>query len=299
MEIRVLRYFLAVAREQSVTKAAARLHISQPTLSKQIKDLERELGKRLFVRGNYDMRLTDEGALLRKRAEDILAMVDRTAAEFASLDDFVGGDISIGCAETDGIKYLAQCVGKLQRERPGVRLHLYSGDTEDVTLRLDQGLLDFGVLVESADLGRYNGLVLPFTDILGVSMREDSPLAQKEVIQKEDLLDLPLICTRQSLRTSLLSWFGEEVDSLNIAATFNLSYNSKILVQEGLGYAISLNKDLFDTNPNTGLCFRPLYPRLESKMYLVWRKFQAFTPAAKALFEEIQKAYGEGKETGP
>ena len=292
MEIRVLRYFLAVAREKSITKAAARLHISQPTLSKQIKDLEQELGKKLFVRGNYNVRLTDEGALLRKRAEDILELVDRTSAEFASLDEFVGGDISIGCAETDGIKYLARCAGRVQRTHPGVRLHLYSGDTEDVTIRLDQGLLDFAVLVESADLGRYNGLVLPFTDILGVSMRQDSPLAKKEVIQKEDLLHLPLICTRQSLRTSLLAWFGEDVDSLHIAATFNLSYNSKLLVQEGLGYAISLKKDLFDTNPNTGLCFRPLSPRLESKMFLVWRKFQTFTPAARLLLEEIQRAYG-------
>lgn len=297
MEIRVLRYFLAVARERSVTKAAARLHISQPTLSKQIKDLERELGKKLFVRGNYDVRLTDEGALLRKRAEDILEMVDRTTAEFASLDEFVGGDISIGCAETDGIKYLARCAGKLQREYAGVRLHLYSGDTEDVVMRLDQGLLDFAVLVESADLGRYNGLMLPFTDILGVTMREDSPLAQREAVTKEDLLDLPLICSRQSLRTSLLAWFGEDVDSLHIAATFNLSYNSKILVQEGLGYAISLKKDLYDTNPNTGLCFRPLYPRLESKMFLVWRKFQTFTPAAQLLLEEVREAYVNGGKT--
>lgn len=186
MEIRVLRYFLEVAREGSVTHAAQRLHISQPTLSKQLKDLEVELGKKLFTRGSFSVRLTEEGMLLRKRAEDILDMVDKTQEEFKALGEVTGGDIHIGCAESEGIKHLARRIRDIKERHPGIRVHLYSGDTNDLAGRLEQGLLDYAVIAQEVDLSKYNYLELPWTDIWGVILRRDDPLSAKESLGVED-----------------------------------------------------------------------------------------------------------------
>ena len=287
MEIRVLRYFLAVAREGNITRAAERLHVSQPTLSKQIKDLEGELGKKLFLRSNYSIKLTDEGMLLRKRAEDILEMVDKTENEFKALGEITGGDIRIGCAESDSIKYLARCAKALQAQYPRIRLHLYSGNTEDVSDRLDQGLLDFAVIAQAVDLSKYNYLEMPSSDTWGVVMRKDSVLAQKETIQMEDLLHLPLICSRQGITEDYPKWFGEKVDQLHIVATFNLAYNAGILVREGMGYALSFDK-LIHTGLDSDLCFRPLMPKLKTKLYVVWKKYQVFTKAAEVFLTQLQ-----------
>lgn len=290
MELRVLRYFLEVAREGNITHAAERLHVSQPTLSKQLKELERELGKKLFVRGNYNVRLTDEGMLLRKRAEDILDMVGKTEDEFRSLGEITGGDVRIGCAESDGVKYLAQRVKSLQERYPRFRLHLYSGNTEDVGERLDRGLLDFAVLAQEVDVLKYNYLELPAADIWGVIMRKDSPLAEKEAIRMKDLLNLPLICSRQGITEDYPKWFGEKVDTLNIVATFNLSYNAGVLVREGVGYLVTFDK-LVNTGSDSELCFRPLVPTLETKLYFVWKKYQMFTPAAELLLNEMREYF--------
>jgi len=216
MEIRVLRYFLEVAREGSVTHAAQRLHISQPTLSKQLKDLEGELGRKLFVRGSHDVKLTDEGMLLRKRAEDILNMADKTLEEFRSLGEFTGGNVWVGCAESDGIKYLARCYMALLERYPGLRLHLQSGNSADVTERLDRGLLDFAIIVHEVDLSKYNYLKLPVTDTYGVLMRKDSPLASKEAVRVDDLLNLPLICSRQGIIEDYPKVFQKKMDALHI-----------------------------------------------------------------------------------
>ena len=288
MEFRVLRYFLEVAREGNITRAAERLHVSQPTLSKQLKELEGELGKKLFVRSNYSVKLTDEGMLLRKRAKDILEMVDKTADEFKALGEITGGDIRIGCAESDGIKYLARCVKSLQEQYPRIRLHLYSGNTEDVSERLDRGLLDFVVLAQEVDLSKYNYLELPYSDRWGLVMRKDSPLAKKEAVQMEDLLGLPLICSRQGITEDFPKWFGEKVDRLNIVATFNLAYNAGILVREGMGYALSFDK-LINTGSDSELCFRPLMPALETKLYLVWKKYQVFTRVTEVFLKHLQQ----------
>ncbi len=295
MEIRVLRYFLEVAREGSITHAAQRLHISQPTLSKQLKDLEAELGKKLFTRSSFSVRLTDEGMLLRKRAEDILDMVDKTAGEFKALGEIVGGDIRIGCAESDGIKHLARCVKALQEGYPRIRVHLYSGDTEDLAERLDRGLMDFVVIAQEVDLSKYNYLKLPAIDTWGVVMRKDSPLAAKESVRMQDLLELPIITSRQGIREDLPKLFTERVDQLNIVATFNLAYNAGILVREGLGYMITFDK-LINVGLDSELCFRPLAPALETNMYLIWKKYPIFTPAAELLLNEMKahcKAAGE------
>ena len=288
MEIRVLRYFLEVARERNITRAAERLHVSQPTMSKQLKELEGELGKKLFVRSNYSVKLTDEGMLLRKRAEEILDLVDKAEEEMKALGDLAGGDIRIGCAESDGIKHLARCVKSLQEQYPRIRLHLYSGNTEDVSERLDKGLLDFAVIAQEVDLSKYKYLEVPSSDIWGLVMRKDSTLAQKETVTIEDFADLPLICSRQGITEDYPKWFGEKVDELNIVATFNLAYNAGILVREGLGYALSFDK-LLNTGADSELCFRPLLPALETKLYLVWKKYQVFTKVAEVFLNQWQQ----------
>lgn len=288
MEFRVLKYFLAVAREKSITNAAKKLHISQPTLSKQIKQLEAELGQKLFTRTNYSIRLTEAGLLLQKRAENIVALVDKTTQEFQDLDDVIGGDIHLGCAESIGMQYLARQFKELQSTYPGLRYHLYSGDSSDIALRLERGLLDFTVIVQEVDLQKYNYLKLPHYDTWGVLMPKDSPLAQHTVITVAELVDLPLIVSRQGMEADYPKFFGEKVDELNIVATSNLIYNASLLVREGLGYALTFD-DLVDTSSDSELCFRPLRPNLTSNMYLIWNKHQVFSPAAKLLLDKLKE----------
>ncbi len=290
MEIRVLRYFLEVAREESITHAAARLHISQPTLSKQLKDLEGELGKKLFVRTNYSVRLTEAGMLLRKRAEDILDMVDKTTGEFRALDEEVGGDVHIGCAESDGIKYLARCIKELRRDHSRIRYHLHSGNTEDIAGRLDSGLFDFAFLVEPPNLSKYSYLEVPAADTWGVVMRKCDPLAQKEQVHIDDLIGLDLICSEQAMQVDIPRWCGEKADLLNLTGTVNLVYNGAVFVRAGMGYLLSFDK-LADTGADSELCFRPLAPALETKMYVVWKKYQMFSPAAELLLAEMKARF--------
>ena len=287
MEIRVLRYFLEVAREENITKSAAYLHISQPTLSRQLKDLEEELGKKLFVRSNYSVRLTEEGMLLRKRAEDILAMVDKTTEEFKALDEINGGDIHIGCAESDGFKYFAQAAKELQEKYPRIRCHFYSSGTDAVNERLDRGLLDFAIIVQKVDLSKYNYLKMPVSDSWGVLMRKDSPLAQKGKIQKKDLMSIPLILSRQAMTEEMIDWFGDDLAKLNVIATYDLLYNASVMVREGMGYAIGFDKLIY-TGEHSDLCFCPLDPSLSSQMYVIWKKYQVFTPVAALLLEELK-----------
>ena len=291
MEIRVLRYFLAVAREGSITAAANYLHLTQPTLSRQLKDLEEELGQTLLIRKSHRVTLTPEGMLLRKRAEEIIAMVDKTQSEFVSLGNTVSGNVYIGGGETRVMKEIATVIRDIQTAFPAIHFHLYSGNAEDVTERLDKGLLDFGVLIQPADLSRYQSLQLKGKDQWGVLMPKDSPLAAKKTIKKEDLLDLPLICSRQAIRRHISGnefshWFGEDFERLNIVSTFNLIYNAALLVEAGAGYAISLD-GLTDTSRDSALCFRPLSPRLESRLAIVWKKDQVFSPAAQLFLDRI------------
>ncbi len=290
MEVRVLRYFLAVAREGSVTRAARQLHISQPTLSRQLKDLEGELGKKLLVRGSASVRLTEEGMLLRKRAEEILDLVDKTEEEFKALGEVNGGDVHIGAAESPGIRYLARRVRALQEKYPGIRVHLYSGDRGDLAERMERGLLDFTVLVEANDLSRYHALPLPGEDAWGAILRRDHPLAGRESFGPEELTGIPLICPRQGLREELPRWFQERMDRLNIVATYNLAYNGGVLAREGLGCMLTFD-GLVDTGPDSPLCFRPLVPALRSRLFLTWKKYAVFSPAAELLLKELR---GEG-----
>ena len=291
MEIRVLKYFLAIAREGSITNAANSLHLTQPTLTRQIQDLEKELGHKLLIRGKYKISLTPEGMMLRKRAEEILDMVEKTEAEFKSITDTINGDIYIGSGETESMKYIAEVIKELQIQYPDIKYHIYSGNAEDVTEKLDKGLLDFGVLIQPIDLTKYDYITIPDKDIWGVIMRKDSPLADKEFITIKDLTDVPIIASRQmskkySADSGFLDWFGESFDKLNIAATYNLVYNAAIMVKAKIGYAITL-AGLVNTE-GSDLCFKPLYPKLESGLDVVWKKYQVFSPASKIFINKLK-----------
>lgn len=292
-----MRYFLTVAREGNITKAADVLHVTQPTLSRQLKDLEQELGKKLFIRSSHSIILTDEGMLLRNRAEEIVNMVDKLEAEFSSMEETIGGDIYIGGGETEAMKHIARVAKDVQVRYPNIRYHLYSGNEEDITERLDKGLLDFGILIQPADISKYNYLNIPAKDVWGVVMRRDSPLALKESIQAADLLNAPLICSRQAMKQTFSKnefsdWFGEDFHKLNIVTTYNLAYNAAIMVEEGIGYAITLDK-IVNTSINSNLCFRPLQPRLESGLNIVWKKHHVLSAAADAFLKELQGEFSQ------
>lgn len=288
MELRVLQYFLAVAREQNISAAAQSLHLTQPTLSRQLKELEEELGKQLMVRGSRKIVLTEEGMLLRKRAEEILDLVGRTEKEIAQSDDTVSGDIYIGTGETDGMRQIARTAKQLQEHSPGIHFHIVSGDAVDVCERLDKGLLDFGVLLGDIDKIKYHYLELPMKDTWGILMRRDSPLAQQERILPQDLWDKPLILSRQvDNKSGLYRWLGREPEQLHTVATYNLIYNASLMVDEGMGYAFTLDK-LVNTR-GSQLCVRTLEPKLELGMYLVWKKSQIFSKAAELFLERLRE----------
>ena len=286
MEIRVLRYFIQIAREGSMTRAAEYLHVSQPALSKQMKELEKQLGKKLFRRGSSSVSLTDEGMLLSRRAEDLLAMADKIENEFKALDEITGGDIYIGCAESYLIKYLTYAVKKLNGQYSNIHYHITSGDTQQVTERLDRGLLDFAFIVEPPDLSKYNYLEVPEQDTWGILMRKDCPLAEKSQIGIDDILPYPVFCSEQAAKVDLPRWCGENIDQLNVMATFNLTGNAAIFVKEGLGIALTFDK-LVEINDEGNLCFRPITPVLQTKMYVIWKKYQVFTPVAQLMLEQL------------
>lgn len=286
MELRVLQYFLAVAREQSISGAAEFLHLSQPTLSRQIKDMEKELGKQLLIRGNRRITLTEEGMILCKRAEEIMELVKKTESEITLSDESIAGDIYIGAGESNSVGYIAKAANALRREYPLVHFHIESGDAQTVYEQLDKGLIDFGLLFGNIDLTKYNSISLPTKDAWGVLMPKDSELAKKDVITPNDLIKEPLIVSRQGItRGELQNWFKLPEEKLNVVATYNLLYNASLLVEEGVGYALCLDKIINTSNCN--LCFKPLYPKLEVSMSIVWKKHQVFSKASNKFLDLI------------
>ena len=279
MEIRTLRYFLAVAREENMSRAAEQLHVTQPTLSKALKALEDELGKKLFTRHSFSIALTEEGELLRSRAEDLLSMADKIEQEFSSLDDITGGDIYFGLAESYQIRYLAREVHAFKKLYPDLRYHITSGDTEQVTEKLDKGLLDFAVICETPDEKKYRYVLFPESDYFGAVFPEDLDLAKKERLTAGDLAGRPLFCSRQSWENDIRPWAKEKFSRLQLEGSFRLSYTGSMFAKERLGILLTLN-NLVDTSEGNGLVFRPLTPPLEMKMYLIWNKYQSFTPVA-------------------
>lgn len=289
MDIRVLQYFLAVARESSITKAAESLNMTQPPLSRQLKELEDELGKQLLIRGNRKVTLTEEGMILRKRAEEIVELMEKTKSEIISSGENISGAIYIGGGETEGIRLIAKVAEKIQKKHPDISYHLFSGNADDVTERLDQGLLDFGVLIEPADIKKYDFIKLPAKDRWGLLMRRDHPLATKQAIKPENLQGIPLIASRQSLAHNELSgWLGKQYESLYIVSTYNLLYNASLMVEENVGCALCLD-NIIPKYENSPLCFRPLEPQITVGLDIVWKKYQVFTKPATLFLNMLQE----------
>lgn len=292
MELRVLQYFIAIAREQSIIKAAQSLHLSQPTLSTQIKGLEEELGTQLLIRGTKGSRkvtLTEEGMLLRKRAEEILNLVHKTESEITLSNQIILGDVYIGAGETDAVRYLARAAKELHTTYPDIHYHIVSGNAQFVYEQLEKGLIDFGLVFTLADSTKYHSIKLPFEDTWGVLMRKDASLALKEFITPEDLWYKPLIMSAQNDNyKGIADWIEKEIDELNIVATYNLLFNASLMVEEGLGYAICFDK-IIASSQSSKLCFRPLRPTRKEAMYIIWKKYQIFSKASEKFIEKIKE----------
>ena len=296
MELRVLRYFLAVAREQGISKAADALHVTQPTLSRQIMDLEDELGVKLLERSRHGkgMTLTEAGVRFFNRAEEIVALADMTAAEFRETDGFDGGDVYIGAGESTVMRLVTKAAATLREKRPKSSFHLFSGNSLVLLERLERGLIDFAVVLETVNVEKYHSLLLPHADKLGVLMRKNSPLAQKERITAADVRSLPLFVSQQAGDASSANakMLAEGAESLNIVGTYNLLYNASVMVAGGLGYAlcIELNTNRGEQSP---LTFRPWEPPMEARWNMVWRKNTELSRAAAAFLEEMRRVVGE------
>lgn len=287
MEFRVLQYFLAVAREQSILGASEFLHLSQPTLSRQLKELEEELGKQLFIRGNRRITLTEEGMILRKRAEEIMQLVKKTESEITLADQSIAGNVFIGAGETDAVRLISRAQQAIQNEYPLVHFHMQSGDKLSITESLDKGLNDFGLIFGEVDSSKYESLEVPYADTWGILMRRSCALAKKEQIEAVDLWNLPLIVSRQeSMEASLLPWFQKQRGQLNIVGTYNLLFNASLMVGEGLGYAVCLDK-IINVTGESELCFRPLYPKVQSTTHIIWKKYQMFSKAAGKFLDQL------------
>lgn len=291
MELRLLEYFLAVAREQNITAAAKALHISQPALSTQLKNMEAELGKKLLIRGVKGSRkviLTEEGMILRKRAEEMLLLMRRTEEEITGFDETIAGNVFIGTGETEIVRLFAKASKKLQQKYPDIRYNISSGNAEYVLEYLDKGLIDFGLLFTEIDAQKYEAIPVPIKDTWGVLMRKNSPLAEKKMICPEDLWDKPLIVPQQKGDNAYLGrWLQREESELHIVATYNLLFNASLLVDEGLGYALCYDK-LINTQ-GSNLCFRPLSPQLEAPGFIVWKKYQVFSKAANIFLQYLRE----------
>lgn len=297
IETRLLYYFLAIAREQSITKAAEALHITQPTLSKQMMELEALLGRQLLVRGKKRITLTEEGAYLRGQAQEMIDLMEKTESAFRAEEEFVSGDIYLGCGETPSMEFIVNIFEKLQEDFPQIHFHLYSGDADAVMERLEKGLLDMGLLLGPIQHEKYDYLNLKRSDTYGLLVPKNCALAEKGAITRDDLKNYPLIFPDQPYYGhQQLDWFGADYDSLKITATYNLIYNATFMVEHGIGYALCL-QDLVNVDNRRNLVFLPLIPELKVDLYIVTKKYQTFSPAVKLfmnrLIEELQEP-GQG-----
>ncbi len=289
MDIRTMQYYLAVVREGTISAAAEALHVAQPSLSRQMKDLEEELGAALFVRGNRKITLTEEGMVLRKRAEEMVRLMQRTEEEISQVKNHVSGSVRIGAGESVSFHYLSRTAASIAKEHPDIRFHITSGDTQDLMDELADGLIDFAVIFSDVDHALYESIPLPAEDGFGVLMRKDSPLAEKEAIRLSDLKNEPVIVSRASEQ-----FFSgmKGYSSLNIVATYNLLYNASLLVEDGLGYAICFDR-LINVTGDSKLCIRPLIPRIENAGNLIWKKYQVFSPAVQMFIDGIRSTIYE------
>ena len=288
MELRVLEYFLAVAREESITAAANALHLSQPTLSRQLKDMEDELGKQLFIRGSKKIELTDEGKLLRKRAQEIVQLVNKTKGEISTDEGAVTGDVYIGACETDGTHIITDAAKRVTDKYPEVRFHIISGDDKAVEEMLDNEIIDIGIVLDNVDYKKYDSIKTDYSDNWGVLVKKDSPLAACNTVKTTDLYNEPLIVSRQILGNGVLKTvLGRGDEELNIAATYNLLYNGAQMVKSGLGYAICID-GIINTSGDSELAFIPIEPPINTQMHIILKKGNIFSKAAQALIDELK-----------
>lgn len=286
MELRVLKYFLMAAREENITKAAEVLHITQPTLSRQLQQLEEELGVKLFLRSNHNIRLTEDGMLLKRRAQEIVSLAERTEREFYHREELITGEISIGSGETRSVYELAEKLSVFQKKYPAVSYDFYTANADDIKERLDKGLLDIGLLTEPVDISKYNFIRLKERERWGILVREDSELAEKEYIRPEDLLEVPLLMVgRPLVQNELAGWFGDFYEQLHIVGTYNLINNAAVMVEKELGCALCFH---IGVNYN-GLRFIPLLPAVETGAVIVWKKNQINSKAVYELIDYLKK----------
>lgn len=293
MEIRVLQYFLAVAREQSISGAADSLHLTQPTLSRQLKELEDELGTTLFIRGNRKITLTEDGMYLRKRAEEIVELARKTKSDLSMSDNIIAGDVYIGAGESDGVREIANIIKSIESDYPDIKFHISSDDSKDIFEDLNKGLIDFGLIIGNKDISKYESIKLPVTDTWGILMLKNNPLAKKKFINPQDLISIPLLISRQvSNNDDVTKWIGMDINSLNIVATYNLIFNAAIMVDEGIGCALTLEK-LVNTYGNSPYAFVPLKNSPQYPLHIIWKKYQIFSKASEKFLEYLKNQFKE------
>ena len=285
MDIRLMQYYLVVVREGTISAAAEALHVSQPALSRQMKDLEEELGVTLFQRGSRRITLTEEGMILRKRAEEMLRLLQLTEAELTQARDTITGEIHIGAGESHAFHFLSRAAGQLMQEHPGIRVHVVSGDTADLMDQLNNGLLDFALIFSEFDRSLYHSLVLPQEDRFGVLMRRDSALAAREIVTMDDLTGKPLLISRAA---DGQLWNGEDTRDINVVGTYNLIYNASLMVEDGLGYALCFDR-LINVSGDSALCFRPLFPELHARGTLIWKRYQVLSPVVRLFIQTLRE----------
>ncbi|MBA2212583.1 LysR family transcriptional regulator [Sellimonas intestinalis] len=280
MELRVLNYFLAIAREENFTKAAHMLHVTQPTLSRQIADLEQELGVKLFVRSNHNIILTEDGMILKRRAQEILSLADKTKRDFLQKDNTLSGTISIGSGEFLSTKCLAEIIAAFKKKYPHVKYEIYSGNANNIRDYIERGFLDIGLMLEPVDIRKYNFVNMPIKEQWGVFVPSNSELSEKKSIRPEDLAGMSVITATGDFNQSLIGkWLGEYSEQVDIAATGNLLYNEAMLAEENIGYILGIKLNCTYDN----LRFIPLYPALESSTVLAWKKEQIFSATTSSF----------------
>ena len=287
MELREMKYFLAVAREENISKAAEYLFITQPSLTRQIQKMEQEVGRPLFLRKGRKMLLTETGKLLRKRAEEIVALYEKAESEWSDLSELTG-EVYIGGGESYGMTVLAEIIREIREEHPFIKIHLYSGDMADVSEKLDKGLIDFGLLMQPADLTKYENLRLDYKDRWGVLMRKDHPLAAKERVSPEDLSGVPIFQSRHSLPKSAVTEWYKNAEDIRVIGTYNLLRNAAFLAENDCGCVLCLDR-LVNTSGDSGLVFRPLDPPVEIELDVVWKKYQVFSRAAQYFLDKLRR----------
>lgn len=292
MELRTLRYFLAVAQEENMTAAANSLHVSQPALSYQIAELEKETGKQLFIRSGRKMILTEDGMFLRSRAEEIIALTDKTDAELSAGTGEVHGDIYIGAAESLSLHNLAALIADFRQEYPHVVFHFYSGTIDDVYEKLNRGTIDFAVVVEPFSLEGCEEIIMPSTDRMGIVIRKDHPLAKKKAVSARDLYDLPLILTPR--RNMNVKQYGEllgiPAEHFNVSATGNLIFNLAILAEHGIGIVVTL-EGLISEHENSALKFIPLKPVISRRLVFACKQYRPMNRAVSLFFEMVKERF--------